>query len=144
MGRHCAAERLLNLLDQAGQVDVFRIDLVDDDHAAEFAFFDAMHEPAGDGFDARGRVDHHHRRLHRGERGDRLAEKVRGPGRVDQVEVRILIIAVEDCVVEAVAVLFFFVGEVAEGGALFDFAHVADDAGRAHGASTSVVLPAPA
>ena len=70
------AEGRLDLLQQAGQIDFLRIDLVDDDHAIEVARGGVLHHALRHRLDAGGRVDHDHRRFHRFERGQRLTHEV--------------------------------------------------------------------
>ena len=75
--------------EQRRQVDVFRVDLVDHDHAAQPARLRPLHHAPRGEFDAGLRVDHDGRGVHRGERADRLAGEIRDAGRVDQVNARV-------------------------------------------------------
>jgi hypothetical protein len=74
------AEERLDRREQAGQIGVLGVDLVDDDEAAETAFCRPVHHPRGDHLDAGLRADDDRRGLHGVERADRLAEKVRKSG----------------------------------------------------------------
>ena len=101
------AERALQVCEQTGQIDVLGVDLVDDDHAAQPAFARPLHHALGHHLDAVLRVDDHHGGLDRGQRVERLAEKIRIAGRVDQVDVRVAVGEVDDRAGERVLVLFF-------------------------------------
>ena len=84
-------EGFLNLLDQLGEVDVFGIDLVDDDHPAKPVLLGFFHHPPAVQLDAgRGRDDAHHR-LTRRQGRDGRSGKVRGAGRVDDVDLFALV-----------------------------------------------------
>ncbi len=99
-----AAERLLNLLQQAGQVDVVGVDLVDDDHPALPAFGGALHHPLGDRLDPGLRVDHHCDGLHRRQHGDGLADEIREAGGIDQIDVGAVVVEIDQRGVERVLV----------------------------------------
>ena len=80
------AERGLDLRHQGREVDVLRVDLVDDDHAAALALRRVAHHPLGHHLDAGRCADHHRGRLDGLQRGQRLAEEVGRARRVDQVD----------------------------------------------------------
>jgi len=80
------AERRLDVLQQHGQVDVFCVDLVDDDQAVEAAPCRPVHEAAGHHLDAVLRVDHDGRGFDRGKRRKRVAQEIGVAGRVEQVD----------------------------------------------------------
>jgi hypothetical protein len=69
------AEALADVGDQAGQIEVVGIDLVDDDHPAQLALGGVAHHALGHQFDAGLRVDDDQRGIDTGQRGDRLARK---------------------------------------------------------------------
>jgi hypothetical protein len=80
------AEGGLDLLEQRGQVDARRIDLVDDDHAVEVALGRVLHHAHRHRLDAGGGADDDGRRLDGFERGQRLSDEVRRPRGVDEVD----------------------------------------------------------
>jgi hypothetical protein len=123
------AEDLLDALEQPFEIDVVRVDLVDEDHAAERALGRRAHHARRVELDAVLRVDHDDRRLDRRQGRDRLPGEVRHAGRVDQVDVDALEREVDERGVERVAVLLFERIEVGDGGASLEAAHRADGSG---------------
>ena len=84
------AEGLLDALEQVLAIDVLGVDLVDHDEAVEAALLRPLHEAPGHHLDAVLRIDHDRHGLHRGERGQRVAEEIRVTGRVEQVDAHLL------------------------------------------------------
>ena len=70
------AERPLDPGEQPRQVDVFRVDLVDDDHAAQAALRGPLHHAAGDHFDAVLGIDHDRRGFDRRQRANGAADEI--------------------------------------------------------------------
>ena len=89
-GQALLAERGLDRLQEPRQVDVLRIDLVDDHEPAEFAFGRPLHHAGGDHRDAGLCAYHHRRGLHCVERSDGRTDEVRKARGIDQVHPRAL------------------------------------------------------
>ena len=123
------AEGFLELLEQGGQVDVVRVDLVDHQQTAQPALARPVHHARGGQLDAGLCVDHDHRRLHRLQAGDGLAMEVGIARGVDHVHARAVVIEVGDCGVQRMLVLLLQRIEVAHGGAALDAAGGGDRAG---------------
>ena len=83
--QNAVAEFGLKILQKRAEVHVGRIDLVDDDHAAQAAFFGPAHHAAGHQFDALGGVDDDGHGLDRVKRRQGLTDVVRAPRGVDNV-----------------------------------------------------------
>jgi hypothetical protein len=123
------AEGRLNLLQQRREIDLLRVDLVDDDHAIEVARGGVVHHPLRHRLDAGGRVDHDDRGLHRLQRRQRLADEVRGAGGVDQVHARAGVVQVQDRGVQRVLHAALERIVVADGATALEAADGADLAG---------------
>jgi len=116
------AERGLDVGEQRRQVDVLRVDLVDDDEAAQPALARPLHHALRDHLDAVLRVDHDGRRLDRRQRVQRLAEEIRIAGRVDQVDVAIAVREINERARQRMLEFFFERVEVADRRAFIDAA----------------------
>jgi hypothetical protein len=125
------------------EIELCVVDLVDDDHAREATLAGDGHEAARGGFDASGQVDDDGDGLDRGHARDGVPEEV-GPARgVDEVDVVILELEVCEGRVDGVLVVFFFVGEIAHGGAGVDRSHPLDHAAGKEEAFGQCCLSAP-
>ncbi len=123
------ADRRADALDQRREVGVLRVDLVDDDHAAQIALRRPLEHAVGGELHAGLGVHHDHRGLDRGERADRLPHEVRRPRRVDQVNMGVLPGKIDDGGVERVPVLLLERVEIADGVAPLDAAGRGDRPG---------------
>ncbi len=110
------------------EFDVGIFDLVDDDHARQATFEGDLHEAASCGFYAAGCVDYDDDGFDGGDAGDGLAEEVSATGGVDEMDVVAFEIEVHEGWVDAVFVMAFFVGPVADCVAFFDGADAFGDA----------------
>ena len=90
------AERRLDCSQHLRQVDIFGVDLVDDDEAAQLALGRPIHHSRRDHLESRLRAYDNRRRLHGVERADRLPDEIGEARRVDQVDPRVLGIDVHD------------------------------------------------
>ena len=120
------AEGLLDALDELLEVYIVGVDLVDHHQAVEAALRRPLHEAPGHHLDAVLRVDHDRRGFHRGERGQRLAEKVGVAGRVEEMDAGFLRIEARDRQLEGVLQLLLERGVVAHRGAALYAAHGGD------------------
>ena len=125
-----APEALADLADPLRKIDVFRVDLVDDDHPAEIARGGKAHHAFGGKLDPRLRVDDHQRRINRGERADGLSREIGIAGGVDDIDPRVEPVETDDGGIDRVAQLFFLRIEVADRITLFHRSLGADRAGR--------------
>ena len=119
----------MNISEQARQIKILRVDFVNDDGAAQSAFFRPLHHAMGDEFDAILRIDNDGGGFYGGQRADGLAHEIGIAGRVDQMNVGALIVEVDDGGIKRVLVLFFERIEIADGGAAFDRSRCGDGAG---------------
>ena len=123
------AKRLAQILQHLLAVRVAAVDLVDDDQPAQPALAREFHQALREGVDA-GRGAHDHRdRLDRFEHRQRLAEKVRVAGGVDEVDVDAVAVDAADGGVERVLQALFLRIEVRHRGAAREAAAGADRAG---------------
>ena len=129
-GKALRAEDLLKVPEERREVQVRRIDLVHDDEAREAARGRRLHHPAGGGLDAGPRVHDHRGGLHRGEGGQRPAEEVRIPGRVDEADVGRIVGETRDRVPQRLLVRPFLGLVVAGRGALLHRAGGGDGSRR--------------
>ena len=120
------AERRLDLRHESGQIQPLRLDLVDDDHAAQLPLGRPLHHARGHHLDADLRVDHDRRGVHGLERRHRLADEVGIPGRVEQVDARFAVQEVDDRRVERVLDFALEGVEVADRGASLQAARCTD------------------
>ena len=120
------AELFLDRFDEGWQVALVIVDLVDDDHAGEVAFFGNAHHAPGHRLDARVGVDDHADGFNSREDRDGLPDEVSQARRVDQVDHVSFVIEVQHGGAEGVFVVFFFFGPVGESGPFFDRAHAID------------------
>ncbi len=116
-GQALAAEGGLDVGQQAGQVEVFLIDLVDDDHAVQLAGLGPVHHAVGGELDALLRVDHHHGGLHGVQGAHGLSHEVGVAGGVEQVDAHVLMIEVGDGKLDGMLVGLFQGIVIAHGGA---------------------------
>ena len=116
------AERLLDLREHVGEIDVLGVDAVHDDQPAQAPLARPLHHPRRDHLHARARVDDHRGRLDRVERADRLADEIGKARRVDQVDARPLRLEVEQRRAQRVLVLLLQRVEVADRRAALDAA----------------------
>ncbi len=123
------AEHFLDPGEERLEVDVLRVDLVDEDHAVQVALAGRAHHARRVELDAVLRIDHDHREVDAGERGDRLPGEVGHAGGVDQVDVDAFVGEVDDCGAEGVAVGLFEGVGVGDGAAALDAAWGADHSG---------------
>ena len=121
------AEGGAQALEQRGEVDARRVDAVDDDHPAFLG--GGVHRLAGNGLDAGGGIDHHHRGLDRRQRGQRAAEEVGHARGVEHIHPVTGPFEVGEAGVEGVAGGFFLGVVIADGVALLDRAGGVDGAG---------------
>ena len=119
-GQAFLAEGFLDLAQQPGQVDIFRVDLVDHQQAAQPALVRPAHHSAGGQLDAGLGIDHDHGGLDRFQRAHGLAEEVGVAGRVDQMHARAAVVEVGQRGVQRVQVRFLQRVEVAHGAAALD------------------------
>jgi hypothetical protein len=124
------AEALANVGDQAGQVEVVGIDLVDDDHPAQLALGGMAHHALGHQFDAGLGVDDDQRRIDPGQRGDGLAGKIGIARGVDQMNMGVLVAEIHHGGSQGVAGFLFLGIGIAHGIAFFNAALGGDGAGR--------------
>ena len=123
------AEGSLDLGDQLRQIDVFRIDLVHDDDAAEAALSRPLHHALRDHLDAVLRADHDRRGFDGGQRPDRPPDEIGQPGRVDEVNAGFAGGQVHARRVQGMLIGLFQRVEIADGAASFDAARGCDRAG---------------
>ncbi len=123
------AERILDLLDEACEIDVFRVHLVDDDDPAEADLAGFVKHAARVDLDTRVGVDHDRRGLGGVHGGDGLADEVGIARRVDDVEPLALVVEVEDVRLDRIVVLLFYRIEVADAGAVVYAGRPSDGAG---------------
>ena len=115
---------------QAGEVDVVGVHLVDDDHAAQAGLAGLVEHPPGVDLDARLGVDHDHGRIDAPQGADRLADEV-GVARAYRWRGTCLPPWSKWTSVglDRVLVLLLFLIEVADAGAVVDAGRAVDRAG---------------
>ena len=123
------AERLLDLRERAGKIDILGVDAVDDDQPAQAAFAGPLHHARRDHLDAGTRVDDDRRRLDRVERADRLADEIGEAGSVDQMNARALRFEVQKRRAQRMLVGLLERVEIADRRAALDAAACRDRAG---------------
>ena len=124
-----AAEHLADLRQHGGAVGAGHVDAVDDDHAVELAFGRVRHHALRGRVDAGGGADDDGRGLDGLERGQRLADELERPGRVEQLDADAVVQAVDDGGVERMLDALLERIVVADGRAAFDAAGGLDGAG---------------
>jgi len=123
------AEAFANVGDQAGQVEVVGIDLVDDDHPAQLALGGVAHHALGHQFDAGLGIDHDQCGIDPGQRGNRRTGEIRIARGVDQVDAGLFVAEIDDGGIQGVASFLLLDIEIGDGAAFFDTALGRDGAG---------------
>ena len=118
------AETFLNLVQQGGQVNVFGVNLVDDDHPALPALGGALEHPLGHRFDAGLGVDDDRYGVHCRQYRNRLADEIGKARGVEQVDMSAAVVQIDQGRVQRVLVRLFLRVEIADRVAFFH------DAGR--------------
>ena len=121
-GQAFGTEFFVDLGEQPFQIRILRVDLVDDDHAAETAFGGRFHHLPGAHFDTGTRIDDDGGGLDGRERNQRPAEKIGIARCVQQVDVLALVIEARNRSVERVLVLPLLRVEVTDRGTAGDLA----------------------
>ena len=137
--RECAdAEHALQFIEQGERVFHRPVALVHEGEDGHAALAADLEELARLRFDALGRINHHHHRIHGGEHAVGVLGKILVPRRVEQVEAVASVIELQDRGADGNAALFFQFHPVGGGGALV-FAG-GDRAGELHGAAVQQQL----
>jgi len=123
------AETFANVGDQAGQVEIVGVDLIDDDHPAQPALGSVAHHALGGQFDAGLGVDDDQRGIDTGQRGNGRAGEIRIARRVDQVDVAVFVAEIDDGGIQRMAGFLFLRVVIADGTAAFDAAFGGNGAG---------------
>ncbi len=127
-GQTLGAEVLLQIGEHLTQVRARRIDLADDDHAAQALILGLCHDLVGDALNTRGGVHDHGGGLHGRQHADGTADEIRQAGRVDQVDVNPAQIHAADGAVQRVLGGFLLGVVVADGSTPFHGSGLADHA----------------
>ena len=124
------AETLANIGNEPRQIEVFGIDLVDDDHPAQLAVGRITHHALGHEFDAALGIDDNQRCIDTRQRCNRLTGKIRVARGVDQVNMCVFVAKIDDGRRQGVTSLFLLNIEIGDRVAFLDTALGADGAGR--------------
>ena len=123
-------ETVADVSKQLGQVNVIGVNLVDDDHPAQFAGSSSLHHPFGIQFDTVLGVDDDHGGIDRRQRTNGLSGEIGESRRVNQMDVIIQPVEADDSRIDRMTKLFFLRIKIADGIALFDGSTRSDRAGR--------------
>ena len=129
-GHDAALEPPPQRVQRAEEVGALAVESVDDDRARQLELRGELPDLLGLHLDAGDRVDDHHRRLDDGEAGPGVGDEVAVPGRVDEVDVMALVVAVRHGRVDRDLPLDLVGVEVGGGGAVIHLAQSGDGAGR--------------
>jgi hypothetical protein len=124
------AEALADIGDQAGQIKIVGIDLVDDDHPAQLALGSMAHHALGHQFDAGLRIDDDKRGIDAGQRGNGQPGEIRVTRRIDQMDMNAFVVKIHDRRGQRMTRFFLLGVTVADGAALLDAAPGLNRPGR--------------
>ncbi len=118
--RAAVAKHFADGIDQLREIDLVGVELGDAEDPPQTGVSGFLPGPTGVDPDARVGVDRDQRGVGGPQRADRLADEVRIPGRVDQVEVLAFVIEMDDRRLDRMLVVLLLFVEIADAGAGVD------------------------
>ena len=136
------AECFANVVEQVNEVDVFCIELGDDDNPSQAGVPGLLEDSAGVDADAGVRVDGDHRGFYPAQGADGLPNEIGIAGRIDQVEVFTGMREMDEAGFDGVFVMLLFFVEVADAGTVVDTSGASDGTGLLQDVIDQCGLPA--